>query len=275
MYNLILSFISRIETLKNGKTQYAILALICASFFTLSSCKCDDPADPACRNYDPCYEQEATSAEFEMFELITGDTFLVTTGKLLYTRTLLLIASQEDASEYTWRIGSDTTLRKGKEIIVTFGQAYGKIPITLIVKKETDMTCFPQDDGVDTTQQVIDLIWIYELPTWGKYKGFYEDTPGTSFEVDIRLDTIFNGGLQEYFNMYNFPKGCPKMQLLRMGANGVIFPRDGGVNSTCLFSWGAAQLTSPDSISITMHVKEREQTANNNLLTRTFIGIRQ
>jgi hypothetical protein len=188
---------------------------------------------------------------------------------------LLLVAKQENGSEYTWWIGDDPTPRKGKETLVTFGRDYGEIPITLAVKKEVDTSCFPQDDGIDTVRKVIDLITYYELDTWGMYRGYNEDQPGHFFDIEVRLDTIYNGGPQEKPHMYNLPEGCPKMQLLTMGANGFRFPSDGGASSDCLYARGKAQLLSLDSISITFHVTERNREANNNLLSRTFIGTRQ
>ncbi len=269
--------LAHIQTWKNGKTQYAILALICASFFTLSSCKCDDPADPACRNYDPCYELEATSAEFEILELTDwGDTLETPTGRIAHGKSLLLIASQEGLEEYLWKIGSDTTLRRGKEVCVSFWQPYGDIPITLMVKKIPDLACFPNDDGKDTIQKVIKVVSSTDLPIWGVYKGYNQDQPDHLFEIEIRLDSTLNGG--SFFilaNMYNFPEGCPKLQQLRTAGNGFSLQGTSGIIPSCIDPSGVGVLVSPDSLIIPFSVPERQKEENNNLLNRTFIGIRQ
>jgi hypothetical protein len=49
------------------KTSFKYLfALIIVSTLVLQSCKdyCEDPSNPECCNYDPCYNQGSTSAHF-------------------------------------------------------------------------------------------------------------------------------------------------------------------------------------------------------------------
>ncbi len=255
----------------------SLLVMLCLGLLLLSGCRCDDPADPDCRNYDPCFGQEETRADFEMFELTEwGDTLKTPTGKIAHGKSLLLVATQKDIEEYQWKIGSDTTIRKGKEVCISFGQPYGEIQITLIVKKTPDQICFPHDDGADTLRKAIDVVSIQDLPIWGIYKGYNEDQPDHIFEVEIKLDTVFNGGSSFLIeNMYNFPEGCPKLQPLRVAANGFSLQQAGGVIASCLDPRGIGFLLSADSLIIPFSVPETQKIENNNLLSRTFIGTRQ
>lgn len=47
-----------------------IIIFSLATLLVLQSCRCDDPTDPKCKNYDPCFEVQEPTADFDMYVVL-------------------------------------------------------------------------------------------------------------------------------------------------------------------------------------------------------------
>lgn len=167
---------------------YTFIPFLLLLVFT--GCKpCDDPTDPECKNYDPCYVQGAVSAEFSMQEKGFGwFESLEITNSVSANNNLILVAEQELES-YEWQIGTEPNPRLGRTSTVYFGGTpYEKIAIRLIAKGTPNLACDPLDDGIDTLTKEIQVVKYEELPISGKFKGRHVHLPNEEeFEIEIRL----------------------------------------------------------------------------------------
>jgi hypothetical protein len=60
------------------------------------------------------------------------------------------------------------------------------IPVTLIVNKTPDNSCFPDDDGIDTlTKNIYYADPCTEGLLNGKYQGYWEENPSDTFTIQI------------------------------------------------------------------------------------------
>lgn len=176
-----------------------VITFICiaASMLLLQNCKgrdedCNDPSNPKCSNYNPCFGKKETSAAFYMYEspntLFTFPAWLDIKWTLLDSDTsvlggLIFRAMQENAVEYQWWVGTEVNPRFGREIQIDFGSS--KIPkrIRLIVKSNPDNNCFPNDDGIDTVDRMLYFLEdpCNNYPLKGKWEGAFKDNPDSTF----------------------------------------------------------------------------------------------
>lgn len=110
-------------------------------------CPCDDPTDPACENYDPCYGKRIDNTFFRVrpgdrgfkpdgpwCELIPCDTFYSKSVRFDYPE-----GNHPDAT-YEWQIGSEINPRYGKSFEIDFNEYVAQnggevwIPISLTIR---------------------------------------------------------------------------------------------------------------------------------------------
>jgi hypothetical protein len=203
------------------------LALFVVVFF--STCKkdcCQDPTNPKCENYDPCYGKKATSAFFIIEEKFsTLDKWIECDsvngiGNISAVR----FSALNDADSFIWTIGSETIYTKS---FTRFDFPLKKhIPITLVViNKNPNKKCFPNDDGRDTFKRMM-YTWGREIewdqskgayvinnpkPIQGVYRGYYESDPKKEVTI-VAKDTVYScTKLQTQsrsgFTGFNLPEG--------------------------------------------------------------------
>jgi len=198
-----------------------------------SGCKrCDDPSNPECRNYDPCYGQTEVSADFEMREYIgrSGEIIWeldVTTGKILNRNTLILEAQDSNEVDHQWIIGTDPRVRTGLKVPVTLGSFTGTIEITHIVSGAPRQSCHPEDDGVDTLTQTIEVIdFSTEMPYFGTFRGVNLHQPQHIFDIDIYYVESNWYGYPD-MEVGNLPDGCEELVSHDLAANGFLINGSG------------------------------------------------
>jgi hypothetical protein len=109
---------------------------------------------------DPCDCASEVSADFDILErhLLAGSGELIVTDHVFGRngKEVRFRAKQDDA-EYTWYIGSE--IENKKETFKVFGLQWigSTIPITLVVKKEPNLICFPNDDGYDSISKTFNI----------------------------------------------------------------------------------------------------------------------
>ena len=133
------------------KNKHICLLLLVLAMGLGGQCKkkCYDPTNPQCEDYDPCYGKKKVSAQFTIHEAVANrseewkyyDTDTIFTDAAYFT-------ALEDNAQYEWHIGADVlTTKKVTRTQFPRGQT---IPITLIVTKTPDKSCFPNDTGRDS-----------------------------------------------------------------------------------------------------------------------------
>ncbi|MFK7969642.1 MAG: hypothetical protein AB8F95_04705 [Bacteroidia bacterium] len=230
-----------------------LLLLLAILGAILSGCKpCDDPTDPECKNYDPCYGLGPVSAEFDMKETlgyypdIDIDLDLENvTGKHMNIHPMKLLSWDTGNIKHQWIIGRDPQIREGVNELVTFGGYTGTFTVTHIVEGPARTGCFPEDDGRDTVTKTAEIIrFIDHYPEGvthtpydieGKFEGICTHDPGTRFEMEMEfVDPIFVSQIN-YFQLNNFPVNCSKIIDVLGAANGFRFRGGyGGELEDCL-----------------------------------------
>lgn len=117
---------------------------------------------------DPCDCASEVNADFDILERHTqlaGSEIIVTDHVLQNSgsKQVRFRAKEEDA-EYTWYIGTD--VETDRETFKNFGTQWigSTIPITLVVKKEPNTICFPEDDGYDSITKSFDIYDVCHEP---------------------------------------------------------------------------------------------------------------
>ena len=150
----------------------------------LGSCKkekpCQDPSNPDCENYDPCYGKKAPSADFiigqssnqsyfgmKSYEFVSDDTMFAP-----FYWPVTFMAKEQDA-EYEWELGAETiTARRFSRGFDNAG--YGRYFAKLTIRKEVDNSCFPEYTGTATFTKYFEIRPFYEFPIIGKYRVLFE-----------------------------------------------------------------------------------------------------
>ncbi|MFY7861032.1 MAG: hypothetical protein ACOVP5_02305, partial [Chitinophagales bacterium] len=122
-----------------------------------------------------------------------------------------------------WQIGSERIQNEPKVFRTGFPEG-ASVPVTLIVRRTPDKSCFPNDDGVDTLTKFYKFTKSQEALI-GKFRGKFIDVPDMkdTFEFETRkgsykgsirdVDTTYPG-----FSIKTFPfSGCEYLIHFRYG----------------------------------------------------------
>jgi len=196
------------NTMKNFLLCSALLGLM-----AWSGCKrCNDPSNPACENFDPCWDAQSVSADFVMGQTFTNrfhptlqDTFLVV-DTILEGQPMTEFRGPEGYDRYEWTIGQDDRTFTDQTVYLFFVDPEPLLRIQLIVEREPDTACFPGEDGRDTAVQYLTVVPPTEPAIRGSYQGVLASAPNDSFEVSI-------GPLPQYPTerpkfLFNINPGC-------------------------------------------------------------------
>jgi hypothetical protein len=142
---------------------------------------------------DPCSCASEVSADFDIIEAHTwgtvGDPSIVTDHAVAHGGKKIFFRAKEDIAEYTWYIGSD--VETTKETFKTFGLQWegATIPITLVVRKQPNLTCFPNDDGYDSITKTFNLYPVCHEPYL--LEGIFRMAPENSTDsIDIEMRVV-------------------------------------------------------------------------------------
>ena len=180
------------------------LAISVVMFFNScrKDCPCNDPYNPVCPNYDSCLTKKTVTADFKFgYEFredfkdfingqpyITDDTIYQCGGVDSLGNTYgikLTFVPVEKNAKYTWKLGSEIITDRTFSRLFENAKGPQRIPVTLIVEKEPNRNCFPNDDGRDTVTKYIDLRYQWNFPIMGKYKVLFEGEKDSSF-IEVR-----------------------------------------------------------------------------------------
>ncbi|RFC54163.1 hypothetical protein [Brumimicrobium aurantiacum] len=180
------------------KTLLKFLLLSFLFLLALFACKKEQPE--ILNAEDPCDCASEVSADF-VIEEYTGpiSNIYVETDTSLHDSNVQFRAL-EDNAEYTWYIGIEEFDTKSISRYFSDQWIGHDIPITLVVKKEPNKTCLPNDDGYDSITKTfhVSKYPIYN-GTWGNIEhggleGVYKvfgDGLSDSIEVTINFRDYF------------------------------------------------------------------------------------
>ena len=187
-------------------------------------CRCDDPTDPDCKNYDPCWDKEPVSAAFEMgvsFYQHAGkhplqDTFMVSDTVMRGPRKVEF-RGPEGYVSYRWKIGLDDREFTEQNFALFFIDADPLVEVRLIVERAPNPDCFPGDDGRDTAYQHLTVLPWDSAAIIGSYRGVLASNLQDSLEVRIGRSELF---LDPAYFLFNLNPGCTPVHELVAGELG-------------------------------------------------------
>lgn len=162
-------------------TFLVLLALVGAFMFLLEGCG---------GNPNPCKGLSKTSADFTIMEDFShlveyNDGWPYYACDTVATKFVRFTAKDSLADSYQWKIGLGRyTTRTVK---LNFSNATETVvPITLIVNRRPNTSCFPTDKGADTVTRKVYFIDPCKTQINGKYFGANEDDPNKKFTIEIK-----------------------------------------------------------------------------------------
>lgn len=195
------------------------LSVVALLLLSTTACKkdCEDPTNPECSNYDPCYEQSPLTADIKIEEVI-GQFWrfpmAVDYGKFSYETdtaclgTSIVFSTTAEADRYEWRIGSDPRVWEETSFSLEFFRSasdYGFQPVTLMVSlttyRENPHTCYPEDVMAREVRPVT-IVSRADSKMSGNFKGQSTRFPDSTFTISIEIDS------SGHSTVYNLPKGC-------------------------------------------------------------------
>ena len=173
-------------------------------FFIVVSCKKDKITPPA---PDPCIGLQEVSADFTMEEMTHANENLAkyTNTDTIFSKKNVRFTAKEENAEYTWYIGTEVLHTR------SFTRYFGatlegqSLPITLVVKKAANTSCFPLDDGYDSivkylsvSNQKIGVDSSYLMEGVFRFKE-KNRTDSVDITIDVKLN-FQNNILVDIFN---------------------------------------------------------------------------
>jgi hypothetical protein len=206
----------------NNRFLWFLLATVLTVGCNRCKDECDDPTNPECPNYeepmDPCAGSQEVSADFTMegrIGFVSGEYIYVESEGVCCRpfgnsgSDLVRLRAKQDSLDCTWIIGSDTI--HSQEYSFVFGHDFcgGSYPITLIVQGEPDLSCFPNDNGMDTLTRIIHVVDEFDNPLYGRYRVAWQDSPNDSFDVKLNITPDISGLSFDVYghNFTNFNNG--------------------------------------------------------------------
>jgi hypothetical protein len=158
-----------------------LAAMAAGLLLSLSACKekdCDDPQNPECENYDPCFGRTLDN------EILISLNFSPTPKwfqpDIRFWRTLIHFRPSKKiaGAKYTWYLGTEVIedYEFTRDFAVTKTTKEQGIPVKLIIERPKQLDCFPDDDGIDTLERKIYFMENYcESMMVGKYKVKFDN----------------------------------------------------------------------------------------------------
>ena len=249
--------------MKKGILFLVLLATVGAFMFSLEGCDHHDP--------DPCLGLEPITAKFSIKEPVADTTFVTDT---VFAGAPTIFEADQDYTSYLWRVGNDPRTWTTKSFSLTFDQPLGNVPVTLIVQKLPNKTCFPKDNGIDTLVKTFYVKQYVKGPSKfvGNYEGFEVGNETSAYTVRIKYEDIDPPHKLLAHTIYGIPRVCgeilPMPYLIELGANHI-----GGKaissSTSCPWRQRYAYLNSKgDSITVLFRMLEEKK-------FRTFKGKRK
>ncbi len=159
--------------------------------------KCQDPTNMDCENYNPCTKEKPLSAAFDIEEdldIQNGGArnnwfwYYYDIGDTLGTGWAYFEPHDSTADYYEWHIGGGTYKKQKVHLTIPQSMAGQKVDVMLIIKKEPNKICFPDDDGIDTVKRTIYIADYYSNAAMtGRYHGYDTDNPTDTYNIFLEV----------------------------------------------------------------------------------------
>ena len=218
-----------------------------------SRCKeqCTDATNPDCPNYvppvDPCAGSHEVRANFVIEMDIdapggpVGPNWLESSYCIADVNHVRVRSTVQNATSYLWILGVDTFYTQEHIFNIPAIYAGQNLPVTLIVVAPTNASCFPNDDGRDTTTKYVTVKDICTPDIYGTYRGSWQTAPNDSFNIKITRTFCYDESgtwAQHIVNLDQSGDSCGYDWM----AIGNFYLRFGLGSSACSSAIGYAQL---------------------------------
>ena len=169
--------------------QYSTILLFVTVLFY--SCKCDDPTDILCPNYDPCLSIAKADASFVVLDSITptwADTSISFISKTFNTgATVYFRALNKNMASYEWKVGTDDRVWTDSEFHLGFDGYEGSVTIRLVTTVTDNNSCLNEVEMRDTSYQTFNVIQLepYTSPIFGEYQGINTTSPNDIYSLVV------------------------------------------------------------------------------------------
>ena len=264
------------------------LMLITGLLFLTSCCNddeiCNDPQNPECSNYDPCFGIEDANARFSFalyynisewtpdsliyFEL--KDTYYIASTQ----QKLWFKASNLAMNSYSWTIGADPREFTDSVFFLNFSGFTGTLPAELSVSQTKPDNCNANIILEDTSNdkiyfKLLDVLGGEKMPIVGFYKGVDTDAPLDTFVIEVR--DRFEDGVGD--SLFNFPReGCAgSFGVTITGHQDYIILRDN--KTDCFAPHGTGRLEA-DRKTLIINYSIQLDPFSSDRVSRQWIGIK-
>ncbi len=154
--------------------------IFCLATLQYACKRCNDPSNPDCKNYDPCFGKTAASADFDIFERNRwkgGSNWIeVKSDTIIYGAFGVFRAKQspDNDLEYSWKIGfMDKEFTEPEVRLQFMSDVFGQtLPIRLITTKKQGQTCITNPKELrDTVIKYLHITSPMRSRIFGKYEG--------------------------------------------------------------------------------------------------------
>jgi hypothetical protein len=201
--------------------QQALLMLLGIGMLgSIHSCKkdkCNDPTNPDCENYDPCYNFKEANADFSINELLSlGDDTLLSETDTILDVNGVLFKPKFPKQKITWILGSEKLNQKE---LYRNNFPLGWIDVTMIAEVENTL-CSVHKKTKDTVNKrfyclgyhsFFDSTTSVRYKLFGTWQGYNTDNVGDLFKISFGYIRIHYPGpfYRETEDLAGLPKGCP------------------------------------------------------------------
>jgi hypothetical protein len=197
----------------NNKKVRIILLYSLSLLLLLFACKKEQP-EMTNESKDPCECASEISADFKIEESTGSFAGDFTETDTVYKNKWVYFTAYENEATYTWYIGLDVLTDQSVNRYFSDTWEGYDIPITLVVEKEPNSVCFPNDDGYDSITKTFHISQypistgipfsdIDAGPIEGKYRVKSSHLPD-SFDIELDLIVDSQGGSGHFFNIINY-----------------------------------------------------------------------
>ncbi|MEY2923045.1 MAG: hypothetical protein RLZZ493_1982 [Bacteroidota bacterium] len=184
-----------------------LLSIILFASVLLTSCRKEQPSMP--NGLTDCGCAEETSADFFMEEMTEANINFAryTDTDTIYANKNVRFTAKVEGAEYTWYIGADVLTTSTVNRFFSTALIGQTLPITLVVRKNPNSICFPNDDGYDSITKYLTIVErnIYNNNTISRLEGLYKmKSPLLSDSTIITVEIYYQNGSNQFLKIYNY-----------------------------------------------------------------------
>jgi hypothetical protein len=193
---------------------FYLVALAVGMVFVLGGCKdCDDPSDPDCGNYDPCFGKYPDKLEIEMYcsdifvEPFRSFDYHITKDSVFTSPMDFKFKTNHNYDSVKWYFSSSSQSWTTNELELRFSSnepwdpLVGSFKIFCVGYRQKDPLCKGENDsGFDTISRNFRMVEWWNPKIIGYYRGLNDgETDSVDFYIDF--DSMYHHGL----NIYTYP----------------------------------------------------------------------